>query len=78
LREVVEEVRCQGWALVDQELEDGVCSIGAPIRDRIGRTIAAINVSTHAGRVGLRELRSDFVPALLDASVRISRALAKR
>jgi IclR family pca regulon transcriptional regulator len=78
LREVIEEVRRQGWALVDQELEDGVRSIGAPIRDRAGRTIAAINVSTHAGRVGLRELRSDFVPVLLDASAGISSALAKR
>jgi IclR family pca regulon transcriptional regulator len=78
LREVIEEIRRQGWALVDQELEDGVRSIGAPIRDRAGRTIAAINVSTHAGRVGLRELRSDFVPMLLDASAGISSALAKR
>jgi IclR family pca regulon transcriptional regulator len=78
LREVVEDVRRQGWALVDQELEDGVRSIAAPVRDRAGRTAAAINVSTHAGRVGLRELRAEFVPALLDAAAGITAALAKR
>jgi IclR family pca regulon transcriptional regulator len=78
LREVVEEVRRQGWALVDQELEDGVRSIAAPVRDGAGRTVAAINVSTHAGRVGLRELRAEFVPALVDAATRITTALAKR
>lgn len=78
LRGVIEEVRRQGWALVDEELEDGVRSVAAPVRDRAGRTVAAINVSTHAGRVGLRELRSDFLPALLDAAAGVSAALAKR
>jgi IclR family pca regulon transcriptional regulator len=78
LRAVIEEVRRQGWALVDEELEDGVRSVAAPVRDRAGRTVAAINVSTHAGRVGLRELRADFLPALLDAAAGVSAALAKR
>ncbi len=78
LREVIDEVRRQGWALVDQELEDGVRSIAAPLRDRAGRTVAAINVSTHAGRVGARELRSAFVPLLLEAAGQITAALAKR
>jgi IclR family pca regulon transcriptional regulator len=78
LRDVIDEVRRQGWALVDQELEDGVRSIAAPVRDRAGRTVAAINVSTHAGRVGARELRTEFVPLLLDAAGQITAALAKR
>jgi IclR family pca regulon transcriptional regulator len=78
LRAVIEDVRRQGWALVDEELEDGVRSVAAPVRDRAGRTVAAINVSTHAGRVGLRELRADFLPALLGAAAGVSAALAKR
>jgi IclR family pca regulon transcriptional regulator len=78
LEAALEECRRQGWALVDQELEDGLRSIATALRDRRGRAIAAINVSTHAGRVGLRELRATFVPALLDTAAQINAQLAKR
>ena len=40
----------QGYALVDQELEAGLRSIAAPIRDRPGRVVAAVNLSAHASR----------------------------
>ena len=64
--------------LLDQELEDGVRSIATALRDRQGRAVAAINVSTHAGRVGLKELRATFVPALLETAGQINAQLAKR
>src|SRR5205823_12280742 len=48
LRRELRKIRSQGWALVDQELEEGLRSIAAPIRDADGQVIAAINVSTHA------------------------------
>ena len=78
LREVIDEVRRQGWALVDQELEDGLRSVAAPVRDRSGRALAAINVSTHAGRVNIRELRNDILPELLSVSEAVSAQLRKR
>ncbi|WP_163512963.1 IclR family transcriptional regulator domain-containing protein [Fodinicola acaciae] len=58
-------VRAQGWALVDQELEEGLRSIAAPIHDRAGRVIAAVNVSAHASRVPIEDMRSRLLPALL-------------
>ena len=78
LREIMVEARRQGWTMVDQELEDGVRSIAAPLRRRDGRAVAALNCSTHAGRVGLRELRSEFVPALLATAAEINARLARR
>ena len=78
LREVIADVRRQGWALVDQELEDGVRSVAAPVRDRSGRAVVAINISTHAGRVSLREVRNDFVPQLLAVCDDVSTQLRKR
>lgn len=45
LRRELERVRAQGWALVDGELELGLRSLAAPLRDRFGTTIAAINIS---------------------------------
>ncbi len=50
LRRELVAVRAQGWALVDQELEDGLMSLAAPIHDPGRRVIAAVNVSTNAGR----------------------------
>ena len=50
LRQELRKIKARGWALVDQELEEGVRSIAAPIRDADGKAIAAVNISTHAGR----------------------------
>jgi IclR family pca regulon transcriptional regulator len=46
LRRVLAEVARQGWAEVDQELEAGLYSLAAPIRDANQQVVAAINVST--------------------------------
>lgn len=78
LRRVVDDVRRQGWALVDQELEEGVRSVAAPLRDTHDRVIAALNVSAHATRTTLAELQRTFVPALLDTAGEINRGLARR
>jgi IclR family pca regulon transcriptional regulator len=67
----LEAVRRQGWALVDQELEVGLRSIAAPIRDRDGATIAAVNLSAHAGRRTVANLRRELLPPLLATARRI-------
>lgn len=76
LRAEVAEVRARGWALVDQELEEGLRSVAAPIRDRAGRVVAAVNVSTHASRTTLEQVRTTMVPPLLEACERIEKDLA--
>jgi IclR family pca regulon transcriptional regulator len=65
LREIVAEVARQGYALVDQELEEGLRAIAAPIRGSGDTVTAAINVSAHASRVTMAAMRSDLLPALL-------------
>jgi IclR family transcriptional regulator, pca regulon regulatory protein len=78
LRAILTEVRAQGWAAVDQELEAGVRSIAVPIRDSSGRVVAAINASAHAARVAMRTLEKQFLPRLLDAAAQIDAELATR
>ena len=78
LVDVLDEVREQGWALVDQELEEGVRSIAAPLRDANGRVIGAVNVSGQAARTTLERLRRDFLPELLATAERINADLARR
>lgn len=75
LLECLQEVRRQGWVIVDQELEVGLRSIAVPVRDSAGQVLAALNVGTHAGRVSHQELETRFLPALLEASRELSTRL---
>lgn len=78
LRAELARIRSQGWALVDQELETGLRSIAAPLRDSSGRAIASMNLSTHAGRTGVDEIHEVFLPALVRTAASLSEALGKR
>ena len=78
LRGELARVRGQGWALVNQELEEGLRAVAAPIRDRAGRVVAAVNVSAHASRTSLEAMRRDVLPPLLKAAARIETELALR
>jgi IclR family transcriptional regulator, pca regulon regulatory protein len=75
LRGILAEVAEQGFATVDQELEDGVRSLAVPIRDVTGAVIAAINVSAHASRVTMEALQSDVLPPLAGTAAKIERDL---
>jgi IclR family pca regulon transcriptional regulator len=75
LRAALREVRQRGWAVADQESEHGVRSIAAPVTDRSGQVRLAMNVSAHATRVSLQELRRRHLPVLLEAAREVSDAL---
>jgi IclR family transcriptional regulator, pca regulon regulatory protein len=68
LRRAIEVVRRQGYAVVDQELEEGLRSGAVPIRDASGAVAAALNVSVHASRTTMQELRTDFLGPALKAA----------
>jgi IclR family transcriptional regulator, pca regulon regulatory protein len=74
LREIG-RVRRQGWALVDQELEDGLRSVAAPIHGQSGAVVAAINLSTHASRRTPQKIRAELLPPLQEAAHAIERDL---
>jgi IclR family pca regulon transcriptional regulator len=76
LRAEIDRVREQGWALVDQELEAGLRSVAAPIRDPAGRVVAAINLSAHASRTPAAEIRRALLPPLRATAAAIERDLA--
>jgi IclR family pca regulon transcriptional regulator len=78
LRLLLQTVRAGGYALTDQELEDGLRSVAAPIHQLDGRVVAAVNVSAHASRVSVEEMRAQLLPPLLEAATRIDADLAAR
>ena len=78
LRRALQRVRERGWALADQESEDGVRTVAAPVFDRDHQVAAAMNISGHAARVSTRELQRTYLPVLLEAARRASRALGAK
>ena len=74
LQREVAQVRQQGYAIDDQEFEEGLKCVGAPIRDRFGSVVAAISVAGPAMR--LSEARMpDLIGVVVDAAAGLSRAL---
>lgn len=72
LLDELRKVRRQGFAIVDGEREEGVRSAAVPIRQRNEQVIAALNVSTNAGRVSLRDLRDRCLPPLIATGEKLS------
>lgn len=75
LREEIQRVGQQGYAILDQELEPGLRSVAAPIRDASGRVIAGINIGVQASRYSLAQMQSKLLPSLQQCANEISRAL---
>lgn len=76
LRAELMSVRAEGYAIVDQELEEGLISVAAPVRNRDGRAIGAINISTHVGRRNAESVREELVPPLRRTAALIEQDLA--
>lgn len=72
LRKILTEIREIGWASSRQQLEDGLHSIAAPIKNGDGKVIAAINISAHAGRFTDENIKEFYVPLLLETANQIS------
>lgn len=78
LQKELERVRAQGYAYVEQELEEGLCSVAVPVRGRNGETIAALNVGMpFTVRARARALKV-VLPALRGAAQRIEQHLPAR
>jgi IclR family pca regulon transcriptional regulator len=65
LKEILGDVRRQGYAVIDEELEVGLRSIAVPVRGASGNVIAALNVGAQAARVTSRQMKEEFLPVLL-------------
>ena len=72
----IAQVQKQGWSLINQELEEGLVSLAAPIKNQTGQTVAAINISGQANRTSAKVMQDSMLPQLLMAAQGISRLLA--
>jgi IclR family pca regulon transcriptional regulator len=75
LRRMLAAVKANGYALVDQELEEGLIALAVPLHDVSGKVIAAMNVTTHAYRADLHAIQDRYLPPLRAAAQLIDDAL---
>jgi IclR family transcriptional regulator, pca regulon regulatory protein len=78
LRPILRLVRQRGWAVNDQELDLGLRSCSAPVLDRGGAAVAALNVSASSAQASLEELEQRFVPAVVEAAREITQVVRSR
>ncbi|HBS55383.1 MAG TPA: IclR family transcriptional regulator, partial [Stenotrophomonas sp.] len=53
----------------------GLRSIAVPVRSRSGEVVAALNIGTQAGRVGLGVMQTQLLPRLREAAQRLGMLL---
>lgn len=75
LRKAIAQARTLGYALNDQEAFIGDLSVAAPLLDRQGRPVGAVNVAVPTPRWQLPELLDKLVPQLVKTAAAINREL---
>ena len=74
LRAELRDVRGQGYAISDEDLDMGACSVAAPIRNGTGEVIAGISIASPKARFGPAE-RDRNIRSVVAAAEEISRKL---
>jgi len=72
LRALIDECRRSGYAAVADELAYGVVALAVPVLDQSGRVVAALNSSSHSGKITRAKLVRDRLGMLQHLSRQIS------
>jgi len=64
IRTELKLIQRQGFAIVDQEVEEGVRSIAVPVFNKKGVPLAAVTVLTNVGTVSKKQLVESILPVL--------------
>ncbi|MCL4542551.1 MAG: IclR family transcriptional regulator [Deltaproteobacteria bacterium] len=68
----LEKIKKQGYAIDNEELDEGIICVGAPLRDYTTHIIGAISVSAPIIRTSPEKLKNLIIPLTIKASSAIS------
>lgn len=71
LRKILQQVRKEGYSVVDEEMFYGLRAIAIPLHNRRGEVVAAINACANRRSVEVSHLKKTVLPALMEAADRI-------
>jgi len=77
LRQILAEVRQQGYALVVDQLDYGVTSLAVPVKDQTGRVVAAINSSGYSGKLNANRMVEERLAELQLSAARITHVFTR-
>ena len=72
---ILRQVRARGFALNDGELAVELRSVAAPVRNALGRVVAAVNMAVHASEYSRQDAEERLGPIVKGVADRISEAL---
>ncbi len=75
LKAHLRDVADQGYALDNEEMDIGVCCVGAPIRDYTRRIIGAVSISGPSMRFSMERMEKELIPLVKRAGEDISTKL---
>jgi IclR family KDG regulon transcriptional repressor len=75
LLEHLGEVARQGFAVDNEELEEGVCCVAAPLRDYSHKVVAGVGLSGPISRFSPERVQDELVPLVKEAGTKISHRL---
>lgn len=71
-------IRTRGYAIDDEESEEGIRCVAAPIRSERGQAVAALSVSGPAIRVTRQRIQDTLKDEVMQTALKISRKLGYR
>jgi IclR family pca regulon transcriptional regulator len=77
LRDAVGQVREQGYCIMDQEIETGICAVAVPVHPP-NRPSMAISVAAHATGTSFSTLEEQHLPALQATAAEMERVFRMR
>lgn len=77
LREELDKIRDQGWAMQDEELAYGLRSVAGPIVGADGRVVAGVNLAVQARDWSTQRIVRELRPVVLETCQEISALLTE-
>jgi len=72
LKKELEKVKARGYAVDQEETEEGICCVASPIWNHLGRVTAAIGISGPSNRISLTFIETELAREIRQTALEVS------